>query len=420
MRRSLWLLFALAGLAASVAVAGPDGDDLERNRRLLEKWKADPEHYQRLQHDLAAFQALPAERQERIRRLDRELHESDPTTGARLWGVLERYALWLERLPEEERRTVLEAPTPESRLVLIRGLRQHEWLSRLPLGLREKLQSLPAEQRAERMRELRLEERRQRVLWEQPFERRQGPIQKPEKPDDLPRDVQEFLRKSLLPRLSASEKRELESARGKWPQYPRLVARLAERHPVLPPKPGGEITRVNELPASMRPLLRFYKDEVPRGAQGKWPDFALAVTDLYRRKRPRQQPPPLGASKPDEFPLAVRAFLNNRLFPSLSRSEMESLKRLEGRWPDYPIRLLRLARQKHEVIPGMSLPGPPELWTSAFLSLHELSQEDRDSLNAIAIDNFRKNLKRMKEQAFRAASRPPRMGHKGLMRHGGR
>src|SRR3954451_10044505 len=125
MRRPRWLVVILACLPCLLAFAAPDGgDDLEHNRRLLEKRKADPEHYQRLRRDLAAFYALPAERQEQIRDLDRQIHDNDPATQARLWAILERSAAWLEKLPEPERRAFLEAT---DKVTVIRGLRQREW-----------------------------------------------------------------------------------------------------------------------------------------------------------------------------------------------------------------------------------------------------------------------------------------------------
>src|SRR4051794_30160700 len=93
------LLFA----ALAVPLCGADGtDEHDRNARLLEKWRADPEHYARLQRDLHYFAALPHDRQEKIRRFDSELEKCDSQTRKRLWETLERYAVWLDRLPEAE------------------------------------------------------------------------------------------------------------------------------------------------------------------------------------------------------------------------------------------------------------------------------------------------------------------------------
>ena len=74
----------------------------ERNRQLLEKWRANPEHSARLQQELRAFQTLPPERQEQLRRLDRALREENSATSARLQRVLEHHhgdvspGLWSE------------------------------------------------------------------------------------------------------------------------------------------------------------------------------------------------------------------------------------------------------------------------------------------------------------------------------------
>src|SRR4051794_21448127 len=116
--RRCWLFLGLAGLLiGALAAAPPDtAGDLQRNRRLLDRWRHDPEHYARLEEDLRAFWALPPWRRERLRRLDRDLHEADPHTRRRLWGVLERYHTWLERLPEGQQGLIREAPDAPARL----------------------------------------------------------------------------------------------------------------------------------------------------------------------------------------------------------------------------------------------------------------------------------------------------------------
>jgi hypothetical protein len=171
----------------------------------------------------------------------------------------------------------------------------------------------------------------------------------------------------------------------------------------------------------MRQLVKAQRSEVPALRGNRWPDFALAATDLYRQ-RGHKQPPPLGASRPAEFPPAVRKFLASNLLPKLTYLEKAWLGRLEGRWPDYPLALLKLARQKRLVIPGMSLPGQPELWDSAFVALHQLSPEDRESLDVIARDPHN-GLNPIKEWS-RQRKPPPR--HKwpphlgGMLRRGRR
>src|SRR5437763_8920743 len=114
MRR--WSLLVLLGAAAAAlpAVAVPQGgDSLEHNRELLEKWRADPDHYARLQRDLRAFWSLPPARRKQMRRLDQELHQADAKTRKRLWAVLERYHAWLEALPEADRARVEAAASAD-------------------------------------------------------------------------------------------------------------------------------------------------------------------------------------------------------------------------------------------------------------------------------------------------------------------
>src|SRR5439155_20684814 len=98
-RRLLLLTVLLAGAAPAVSLPEPTPEELEANRRLVERYRADPEHYARLKRDLKAFAALPPERQNRLRQLDQDLHEENAANLTRLWRVLDRYAIWLEHLP---------------------------------------------------------------------------------------------------------------------------------------------------------------------------------------------------------------------------------------------------------------------------------------------------------------------------------
>jgi hypothetical protein len=371
MRRPWWLSIVLLGLlGAAAGPTDPGADELAHNRRLLEKWRADPEHYARLQHDLQAFYALPAAQQESLRRLDRQLHELDPATQHRLWAVLERYSLWLDALPPADRRRVLAAADPDERLRLIRELRQREWFDRLPRRLREEVGKLQGEKRARYLADLRRRERQERLAWAQP--RKQPTPQRPRRVGELPAEVQQFIVRQLVPRLTAAEKARLRQAEGRWPDLARTVRQLAEHYPVLPelPPPYVSVTCYDELPLAVRLALprtvlgrrrRVWREL--QKLEGRWPEFALAFT-REARSRPKVWLPPLGASRPAEFPAATRAFLKNTLLPRLG-GEAKVLRKLEGLWPEYPLRLHELARRHQLVIPGMSLPGPRQLWESA-------------------------------------------------------
>jgi hypothetical protein len=159
----LVLLVALLGVAAS---------DVDRNRQTLDRWRADVEHYSRLRRDLRDFYALPADRQAALRTLDRELHALEPAVQRRLYGVMDRYAVWRERLGDEQRQRLDLAP-PAERLQLIRELRDQQFLDRQPQAVRDRLKGLTAEQLREAIGQLRKEEhrnvlRRQRQAKQQP------------------------------------------------------------------------------------------------------------------------------------------------------------------------------------------------------------------------------------------------------------
>jgi hypothetical protein len=162
------LLLLTAATPSPRTTSVSSGDDLERNRELLRKWKSEPGHYARLQRDLHDFWALPEAKRQRLRQLDRALHQLDAKTQKRLWKVAERYSAWLERLPEEQRRQIEETQDTRERVQLIRAFRERQWIERLPRKVREDLEKLPPEERTAQVVRLREQERQQRILWKRP------------------------------------------------------------------------------------------------------------------------------------------------------------------------------------------------------------------------------------------------------------
>lgn len=382
MRRPWWPILFLAGFACPLVLAGPEADELARNRRLLDKWKADPDHRRRLEADFKAFYALPAERQEQLRDLDRQLHDADPMTQSRLWAAMERYSKWLTQRDEAERKAIDEA---EDALTVVRALRQREWLSRLPAAVRAELAALPPEQQLSRVEHYRQVEQGQRFAWQQPANWDGKAMQRPTKLADLPRPTQAFVEKELLPRLKESERASLREAEGKWPQFAKQIATLSDRYPVLPEGPLGKVASPGDLPTAVKERLDRNKKgkALLRVEGGRWPDYALAVSEALRLEW-HEPVEPLGASRPHEFPPATRDFIKNRLVPSLSPFEKPMLALKEGRWPDYPRTVLWLAKKHRMEVPGMSLPGPQEVWDAARFARHEYSPDERKAFNAFA------------------------------------
>jgi hypothetical protein len=377
--RQLVGVLALVVLALPVlASSEPSSEDLDRNRRLLEKWRADPEHYARLKRDLKAFHAMPRDRQDRLRKLDHDLSEADSRTQRQLWNVMERYANWFDRLPEADRQRIEAAGDREERLHVVQTIREQQLLDRLPRKTRDELAKLPEEQRRAELVKFRKETQRLRREWRLAMRPLTNPVPlvgKPAKLADFPADVQAYVRDVIKPQLSATEKDRLNEAEGKWPQLAQVILELAEKHPLTLPGPVGPM-RFRDLPADVRQAMP------PKGLTGpekkrlqnaadKWPDYAVEFTRIARQNKvtlPRQ----LGPCTPKEFAQPIVQFIDKTLLPKLLDNEKNDLKKAEGQWPEYPRKVLDLAHKHKLEVPGMKLPGPPELWEKARSALPEL------------------------------------------------
>ena len=88
-------------------------DSPEQNRRgLEEKARQDPAWYERMLRDLDAFQSLPADQQERMRQLDKQLSAQNAATNKKLMKALERYVNWLENCPRPIGNSLKTPPIP--------------------------------------------------------------------------------------------------------------------------------------------------------------------------------------------------------------------------------------------------------------------------------------------------------------------
>jgi hypothetical protein len=378
-KRSLFLL--MLGLAAAVpalAVPDPPVDELERNRRLLDSWRTDPEHYARLRRDFKEFWELADDQRERLRRLDRELRATDARTQRRLLGVMERYASWLERLPEGDRQQIASADRSE-RLAVVRAIRDRQYFESLPAKVREELALLPAVERRAQLDRLRGEDRRLRLACVRIAQSRPDP--QPAKPPsptatrptrlaEFTPDVRYYVENVLWRQIKPEEAEQLKKAEGAaWPVLARTILELSDKHPVRLPGPVTGPRRYIDLPAevlkamSAKDLLASQRKHLNEQI-GKWPEFAAEYSALARKNGvnlPRQ----LGPCHPTQFDAPVAQFIDRALLPKLTQPENEQLRAAEGKWPDYPRLLLELAKKHGLEVPLMHLPGPRELWDQA-------------------------------------------------------
>jgi hypothetical protein len=114
--RSTVLALGLLALLARSAPADPP----EENRRRLAAMPL--ERRQTLARNLERLDALPADEQARLRQLDQQLAECEPTDRRRYLAVAHRYHLWLQTLTDDQRQA-LAAASPQERIVLVKRYR---------------------------------------------------------------------------------------------------------------------------------------------------------------------------------------------------------------------------------------------------------------------------------------------------------
>jgi hypothetical protein len=333
-----------------------------------------------------AFKALPPARQQAVRELDRQLNAQDAATRDRLTRVLEAYAIWLDRLPESERRGVLAAATPLLRLGVIRDIREHQWLNALPAAQKATLTGLDPAARGEKIRLWKEEEARRRDVWT--FARKHADTfvtnrqPWPFDSEAARKDVPEFIRVAFktddprgcrfTPPELAQYREALEAAQksNEWAWYGKAVYELTRRHEVLPePAVGEPITDYSQLKAAAQFFQRSTRaQKTTLVYQGKWPEFALAVHNFAAAEKGDKLPPlpPLGPAKVADFKEPVREFWEKELSPKLTQAERNHLRSLEGRWPEYPREFVQLARQHDLSVPGVMLPGMLRKWEAIY------------------------------------------------------
>jgi hypothetical protein len=407
------LLCCLVALAARGDSADEPRPALENNRVLLGKWKQDPEHFRRLMQDLREFKELATERQERMRKLDRDIQEEDPARQARYQRVMQRYVYWLHRLPEEDQQRIQAAPDAAARLAIIKEICEKQWLVRQPRPIQEQVNAAKEAERSGLIEKLRRDERSSLAkAAESPPPLKQRPMRLA----DFPGDVQDFIREALMPMLADEEKQRLQSLTGTWPFYVRTLVELADKHPIALPGPTSGPTNNNALPTEFRKALKPNGlDQAQRQrlqqTQGSWPEYSKAVAEAARSRNvplPGQWWP----AKVDDFSPAIRKFVADDLYPAIEDVERDQLKAVNGLWPEYPQRLMDLAKKHGLTVPGTRLPGPAKYWDEMrnalpdipgdrlrIFATTELSPEDRAKLGPLVTDPA--SRERVKREFFR-------------------
>jgi hypothetical protein len=361
-------------IAVCAWAVDPPGDEAT-NRRLLALYKSDPEKLERLRQSVDAFRALPAAEQERLRQLDRQLHELKPPTHARLRAVMERYAGWRSRLSAEDRRRLDAAPPGDERLAVVEAILDRQWQASLPRADRDRLDAADPAERARLLAQLRKaddERQRQRVAARQVVD----DIAAGEMRERFRRYVDE----SLKPLLNDDEDARLKvilsptrpdagkGAKGNLlDRYVTTMNELTEGRSPLPfpgPAPPGRDKALRtpaDLPADLRRQLGTPPPQAVTAAERKWPQFPLAVQAALRAKGVEPPGRVFGPTNLDELPPSVRKAVQDELLDALTEAEREQLAAAAGKWPDYPQRVMELAARHSVRIPGLALPNRDQM-----------------------------------------------------------
>jgi len=334
------------------------------------------------------FISYPPARQQQIRTLHNQLAVAEPAIRQSLTGTLLRYSLWLDRLPESDRKEILSASTSHARLDAIEQVHERHWRASLTPAQQEKLKKTTIiEERQDLAQEFRERQRAARAEWilaQRQWQQMTGLDHKPWPFSDdaltqqiegylktaLGVDMAKLMKKELQPascRLTSEEIRDLRSSyeaatkEGYWFSYGACLLRLADRHPALPRPSREAIVRFAQVPDDWK---RFIPKEAKKGRlegnSGRWPDFAL---ELHRAPlKADNRLSPLGPTKPGEFDEGFEKFMKDKLLPALSDDQKKRLTQAEGKWPAYSQEALALAREKNLSVPGITLPGAPKEW----------------------------------------------------------
>ncbi len=338
----------------------------------------------------ALYLQFPSGRQEQLRTLDAGIRQLPAPERTHLVRVLETYADWLDRLPPPDRKEVLSAANPDARVAAIARVKERLWKETLPTVVRDHLRSTSdTTERFGLLSQLRSTELARREEWalalRQWSSMPRGSDAQPWPFSDptAQRQIEEFLRASLkctvsgkesagcrLTRDEAAELRsryEAATRQGYWLNYAAFLHQLEERHPTLP-EPAGKLPIVNSAGLPKELLNEIQKksrmDLRRPSSLGKWPEYALEVR--HAAGLAKVTVPDLGPAKPAEFTEHFQQFLGKTLTPKLTETEIHGLKKLEGKWPEYPRRVMELAKKKDLPVPGLTLPGKPSLWVEFF------------------------------------------------------
>lgn len=391
-RRYFLAMLALFAVTALWAAAEPTAEELAENQRRVEALRKQPELLAQLRENVQAFEKLNKKKQDAVLQLDHDLHELPANKQARYWNALERYADWLDRLRKDDpqaAQAIKDAPDAATRLALIKEQRDREWMQGQPRAYRDDWANLQGEARGKLVAKLRLEERQKHQRWEiaQRFwkeleSQKALPCRlsdfavevkgkaKDKEPAKSINKVEAYVNDYLKPYMTAQEEEHLREAEGRWPDYPIALVEIAGRRtPALPP-PGKELSKFKDLPKPIQKHLTETpkKDSKKLAAQYHQLDgsaaFATRLVELAAKNSKLPFEHEYLASNPASLKPAMKKFYDEVLVPAVKKDpdDFRKLSSSEGKWPDFPLAIQELARKHSPTPPPWYILPDPEKW----------------------------------------------------------
>jgi hypothetical protein len=340
----------------------------------------------KLRENLKAYLALPKDRQNAIKKLQ---HDLEGAKDKRLWTALERYADWLEHLRQQDPQAyqaIKDAPNSASRLTLIKEQRDREWMAQQPKVQREKWDVLKGDARTEFVAKLHKEARQKHAQWViaqrfwkeleskqvMPTRMSDFALENKKKDKDAPKmvnKVETYFNAYVKPYMTAQEEEQLREAEGRWPDYPLALVEIASRRtPALPP--AKALGKFNDLPAPIRLKLTDAKaaKDIKKAVQRYHQldgsaAFASRLVEMAGKDGKLPFEHEYLASNPASLLRPMKKFWEDELVPAVKKdaADLKKLTSSEGKWPDFPLAIQELSR-KHNLQPPWYLLPEPDHW----------------------------------------------------------
>ncbi len=387
-RYRLLILLAMFALMSVWAIAEPSAEEDALQRRTLEALRKHPDHLVRLRENLQAFNAMSESRKNAVIKLDQELEKTTGKTKERLWNALSRYADWLEELRKSDLlayEKIKYAPDAEARLALIKDQREREWMETQPKKHLDEWDKLKGEARVEYLRKRREAERVKQNQWviakrfwvelerkdpKDPMPCRLSDFkEKGKKKDEEINRVKDYFNDYIFPYITDAQKKQLDDAEGRWPDFPQTLAKIARQRPAaLPPKGEKLPTKLSELPKPIQTRVqqkagkKKLLDEL-KAFEGRPEEFVFAskVVEVGTKKGSVPFEYEFWACNFSSLQKPMQGFMTE-LTRKLNEDEKTRLRKSENDWPEYPKTIQKLAEKYNLQPPWHYLPDPDNRW----------------------------------------------------------